>query len=161
MKSFYFKPTKSELIKEQVIGLVEVSPDQTSEDILLSYGLFPIKDAMSTKGVLDNPQPVYIDKGTYYLKCPSLEDIDLEEGKFIVGRMLCKEANSSLESLANEFGLSAFVTLSLPLLKGSEESTLLSEFRNRQSMIISNFNKDLMKVEKAQKIDDLRKILDP
>lgn len=159
--NFYFKSTESELTKEQVIGQVGIDPERTDKEILLSYGLFPIEDVMESREKLDSPYPVYIDRGTYYLKCPSPEDIDLGEGKFIAKAVLCERANASLEDLAKEFGFDTFLAPALPLLFGSETSTLVKGFRSRQLEIVANLDKDLLEVEEAKKIEDLRQILKP
>ena len=159
--NFYFKPTESDLSREQVIKQVGVDPDQTDKEILSSYGLFPIQESTESGNALDNPHPVYVDMGTYYLKCPSPDDIDLGEGKFIARELLCKRANFSLENLSRELGLDIFIASALPLISGSETSSLVKEFRDRQLEIISDLDKNLLKVEEAKKIEDLRQILKP
>lgn len=161
MSNLYFKPTKSELSREQVVKQLGVDPDQMDEEILLSYALYPIEDSMGSKGALDNPHPVYIDKGTYFLKCPSTEDIDLTEGKLIAKKVLTEKVNSDLEKLANEIGINAFTALALSLLPETEMSPSLSSFKSRQSKTASDLNQSLMEVEAATSIDDLRKILNP
>lgn len=158
---FYFKPAESALTRDQVIGQLGFDPDGMGEEIILSYGLFPVHDDMESKGVLDNPHPVYRNMGTYYLKCPSPSDIDLVEGKFIVKEILCKTTNSDLENLTKEFGFEPYLVSSLPLLSGLETSPLLKEFKSRQLEIVSDLDKNLLRVEQSKSIEDLRQILNP
>ena len=157
-KSYYFKPNNTPLAASQVIGQMGFDPDGLNEEILRSYGLFPIRDSMNPQDILENPYPIYKDMGEFYLKCASPDDIELGEAKFKVASSLAVKADISLNNLLRSYSFSSELA-SFLLQHEGVKSRQISEFLVKQKEIVESLDIKLSEVEKSSSVADLRQIL--
>lgn len=157
---YFFKPSETALSSIQVTEQIGVCPKTMDEEVLLSLGIFPIRDQMHLKGPLDSQEVVYRDMGTYYLKCPSTKKVELEEGKTSVREVVFQSANHNLENLGGEYGLSPYSLMTLSSFLGNVNSETLSSLKDKVNKLASELDEKLLKIEKAKEIAELQEVLD-
>lgn len=157
---YFFKPSQTVLSASQITEQTGIHPESMDEELLLSYEIFPIKDEMDSKGPLDSDKPVYKNMGTYYLKCPSPGGIGLEEGKLSVTRLMFSDAERSLERYGRENGLSSPALSALGYCMNNTQSRTLNSLRNDIEQLVSKLDENLIKVERAESVEELQQLLD-
>lgn len=156
---FYCKPLETALSAGQVKGQMGFDPEVADLEVLISRGLYPVRDGEKTGDPLENPEVIYKDMGTYYERCPSPKNIDLEEARIKAKLFLIQKTEERLKNLAMGNNLRELVPfMILSGLKEIKSETLIS-YMSQQTELLKSLDNRLHRIEKATCVASIREIL--
>lgn len=157
---YYFKPTQSALYSEQVERQMGFNPDLIDQEVLRSYGLYPIREEARNPDPLENPTPVYEDRGSFFLKKPSQEEISLEEAKYKAKYHLIDLATNQVNNLFLSRGMTPELGNAILSFSGNFQSKTLRELKSEHHQLVENYDSKSKHIEEATTVSQIRQTLD-
>lgn len=157
---YYFKPTQSVLNSEQVERQMGFNPELLDQEVLSSYGLYPIREELRPPNPLENPFPIYEDRGSFYLKKPSPEEIPLEEAKHKAKFYLIELVTNQVNNLFLSRGMTPELGNAILSFSGSFQSKTLGGLKSEHHQLVENYDSKCKHIEEATTVSQIRQTLD-